>query len=272
MIPETPTFAEVRVTAPSLRSRWPRGVAPVSSALMVAVLSLCYGGRFDACIQSPSSPPGSGSHRASSSRSSGCDGGAIAGSPWCPPPGSSTCSPSRRSRGACSRLATSPDSSWREKLGRGEALRVVTLNCDIGNLGAAAEVEDYHPDIILLKESPGREAVEEAGKAAIRSGGWGGRWGGCLLDRPGTRHHGGVAHKPAAVFVQARVHLVSGIESGSSMPLTRRRLPPRPLVARMLAGASGEPPAASGSTACHRPANRFDPRRRPGDPRRRLQR
>ena len=36
------------------------------------------------------------------------------------------------------------------------AIRVVSLNCAIGTVPAADEVAAYHPDIVLLQESPGR--------------------------------------------------------------------------------------------------------------------
>jgi endonuclease/exonuclease/phosphatase (EEP) superfamily protein YafD len=38
-------------------------------------------------------------------------------------------------------------------------LRVVTLNCAGGNMQAAEEVAVYHPDIVLLQESPRRDEV-----------------------------------------------------------------------------------------------------------------
>ncbi len=37
---------------------------------------------------------------------------------------------------------------------RGEALRIISLNCAGGSAEAATEVEPYHPDIVLLQESP----------------------------------------------------------------------------------------------------------------------
>jgi endonuclease/exonuclease/phosphatase (EEP) superfamily protein YafD len=42
-----------------------------------------------------------------------------------------------------------------------KTLRIVSLNCAIGNRPAAEEVLAYRPDIVLLQESPSRVAVEE---------------------------------------------------------------------------------------------------------------
>jgi len=42
----------------------------------------------------------------------------------------------------------------------GAAIRVISLNCAAGNEKAAAEVANYHPDIVLLQESPSRPAVK----------------------------------------------------------------------------------------------------------------
>jgi len=42
----------------------------------------------------------------------------------------------------------------------GTAIRVISLNCAAGNEKAAAEVANYHPDIVLFQESPSRPAVK----------------------------------------------------------------------------------------------------------------
>jgi len=41
----------------------------------------------------------------------------------------------------------------------GSALRVISLNCNGGNEKAAAEVADYHPDLVFFEESPLRPVV-----------------------------------------------------------------------------------------------------------------
>jgi hypothetical protein len=48
---------------------------------------------------------------------------------------------------------------WRDPQS-GIAVRVVSLNCGGGNPNAAEEVLAYHPDIVLLQESPLRQDVE----------------------------------------------------------------------------------------------------------------
>lgn len=159
MIPENPpTKAEARgATAPSSR---PRLVATGLSASMIAALSACYGGRFDSCAAITVFPawawmaPGLAIAPLGVRREGNRGVVAVAVAwlvfllafaeePW-----------------SLMRLATSPDRGWEEARGRGRAFRVVTLNCNIGNRGAADEVAGYDPDIVMLQESPGREAVE----------------------------------------------------------------------------------------------------------------
>jgi vancomycin resistance protein VanJ len=57
------------------------------------------------------------------------------------------------------RLAKSPDREWAAARRRGAAVRVVSLNCAIGNRGAAGEIAAVGPDLVLLQESPGRAEV-----------------------------------------------------------------------------------------------------------------
>ena len=47
----------------------------------------------------------------------------------------------------------------------GEALRVVSLNCNVGDASAAGEVARYRPDVVLLQESPSRGEVEAVARA-----------------------------------------------------------------------------------------------------------
>jgi vancomycin resistance protein VanJ len=46
------------------------------------------------------------------------------------------------------------DAEFAQARHRGEALRIISLNCAGGSAQAAAEVEPYDPDIVLLQESP----------------------------------------------------------------------------------------------------------------------
>jgi hypothetical protein len=63
------------------------------------------------------------------------------------------------------RLVTSPGLGTPEVgRGQGESIRVVSLNCNVGNSQAVEEVARYQPDIVLLQESPGRDAMRELGK------------------------------------------------------------------------------------------------------------
>ncbi len=59
------------------------------------------------------------------------------------------------------RFGRSPTAEWIAAREHGRAVRVVSLNCCMGNAKAAAEVAQYGPDIVLLQESPSQDAVEE---------------------------------------------------------------------------------------------------------------
>lgn len=54
-----------------------------------------------------------------------------------------------------------PTAEWEQARAQGRAVRVVSLNSAGGDLAAAAEVARYHPDIVLLQESPTRRQVQE---------------------------------------------------------------------------------------------------------------
>lgn len=57
-----------------------------------------------------------------------------------------------------------------------QRLRVISLNCDAGSMAAAEEVIPYHPDIVLLQESPSRAEVESLARRlfGVRGGcAWG---------------------------------------------------------------------------------------------------
>lgn len=57
-----------------------------------------------------------------------------------------------------------PHPEWRAARQKGEALRVVSLNCGMGSVEAAAEVVPYRPDLVLLQETPSRPEVEKLAK------------------------------------------------------------------------------------------------------------
>jgi endonuclease/exonuclease/phosphatase (EEP) superfamily protein YafD len=52
-------------------------------------------------------------------------------------------------------------------------IRIVSLNCAGGSLEAAREVKRYQPDIVLLQESPSRDAVQQLARELFgEEGGW----------------------------------------------------------------------------------------------------
>jgi vancomycin resistance protein VanJ len=110
------------------------------------------------------------------------------------------------------RLATSSGSSSRASPGDVEVLRVVSLNCDVGNRGAAEEVAAYRPDVIMLQESPGSETVRRLAsqifgvEAGVVTG-----VDASLIVR-GQVIPAELSAKQRATFVQARVRLRSGTE------------------------------------------------------------
>lgn len=52
-----------------------------------------------------------------------------------------------------------PSPGWQAARARGQAFRLVSLNC-AGSARAVAEVKQYHPDVLLLQESPNKERVQ----------------------------------------------------------------------------------------------------------------
>lgn len=92
----------------------------------------------------------------------------------------------------------------------GEVLRVITLNCAIGNRLAAEEVVRYRPEVVLLQESPGRKEVEQLARRLF------GTEAGVVhgVDASLIVHGRAVAAElPSNLrgyFVQARVTLPSG--------------------------------------------------------------
>lgn len=105
------------------------------------------------------------------------------------------------------RLLSSPDQATRA----GQVVRVVSLNCAIGNPNAAREVARYRPDIVLLQESPSREAVETLAREFCGAEG-------SVVSGPdasmlvrGTVVASALPPNQRASFVQARVQLASGL-------------------------------------------------------------
>ena len=57
-----------------------------------------------------------------------------------------------------------------EKPASGRRLRVVSINCDVGSRTALDEAGRFEPDIVLLQESPGEQAVREVATSIFGSG------------------------------------------------------------------------------------------------------
>jgi endonuclease/exonuclease/phosphatase family metal-dependent hydrolase len=62
-----------------------------------------------------------------------------------------------------------PSPEWQMAHQKGAAMRVVSLNCS-GDEKAFAEVGSYHPDVVLLQESPGRLKVRAMADAVVGPG------------------------------------------------------------------------------------------------------
>lgn len=52
-----------------------------------------------------------------------------------------------------------PSEEWQIAKDHNDAIRVISMNCGVGNSKSAAEVEEYDPDIVLLQESPSKQEV-----------------------------------------------------------------------------------------------------------------
>jgi vancomycin resistance protein VanJ len=62
-----------------------------------------------------------------------------------------------------------PSPEWQTAHANGGALRVVSLNCDVGRREAAAEVIAFQPDLVLLQESPGERDVEDLARQTFHA-------------------------------------------------------------------------------------------------------
>ncbi len=94
----------------------------------------------------------------------------------------------------------------------GETLRVVSLNCAAGDRRAAEEVIAYRPDIVLLQESPGREAVADLGRRLFGAAAGVVQGADTALIVRGRITPAALSATERGYFVQARVVLDSGRE------------------------------------------------------------
>jgi endonuclease/exonuclease/phosphatase (EEP) superfamily protein YafD len=108
------------------------------------------------------------------------------------------------------RLVRSPEAGSREASQQGRAVRVVSLNCHVGNDKAAAEVAACEPDIVLLQESPGREHLARLSRDFFGDDGefiWGGDTAILARGRLQPRNADGTSH-----FVHAVVELPNDLK------------------------------------------------------------
>ena len=192
---------------PRIRLDFRRRVAPGGSVALALALAACYGARPDACAAVTVFPawawvvPGVGL-AALGLRRGGNRGVLLtlgcwlvfllgfAEEPW-----------------SLLRLATSPAPASPDV-----AVRVVSLNCDIGNRAASAEVLALRPDIVLLQESPGSEEVRALARRLFGDeGGFIAGVDASLIAR-GEVVPAGLTLAERATSVQARVRLRPGVE------------------------------------------------------------
>ena len=110
------------------------------------------------------------------------------------------------------RFGAWPDPDWVAARQQGRGLRVVSLNCSGGSAAAAAEVARYHPDIVLLQESPSRENVRALGRRLFGSEA-GVVWGidGSIIARGRARQI--PAPRDTSILTMTHVRLSSRIEA-----------------------------------------------------------
>jgi len=111
------------------------------------------------------------------------------------------------------RLRPWPAPGWEQARDRGEALRVISVNCSGGDLAAAEEVAPYHPDIVMLQETPERSQVKKLARRLFGMEAGVGRGVDTDIIARGTVTARPRRGLPPYAFVQARVRLTSGIEA-----------------------------------------------------------
>jgi endonuclease/exonuclease/phosphatase (EEP) superfamily protein YafD len=96
---------------------------------------------------------------------------------------------------------------------RGEALRVVSLNCAGGSMEAAAEVAAHEPDLVLLQETPGVKDVERLARQLFGAEGAVHAGPDAAILARGRLTPVPLLPSHRVYFIQARVRLSSGIET-----------------------------------------------------------
>ena len=208
------SVADVRIEhlAPVGWERRARALASGLSALFCLAIAICYAGRFDACAAVTVFPvwswlvPGLSlavlglSRRGNRPAVTVCVAWLVfvlvfAEEPW-----------------SLLRSWTAPPSDPRSGSGRAGALRVVSLNCNVGNHRAAAEVAPFRPDIVLLQESPGQSELGSLAQTLF------GANAGVVFGPDASMIVRGrvvpadLTPEQRSYFVQARVLMKSGLE------------------------------------------------------------
>ncbi|MBI1311231.1 hypothetical protein GC176_07980 [bacterium] len=101
-----------------------------------------------------------------------------------------------------------------------DRIRVVSLNCNVGQSRCVKEVAIWKPDIVLLQESPGPEQLEEVSHSLFSGGGCLVFGGDVAILTAGT-----VCSRPPQTephFVEARIEL----PNGASVDVISTRLAP----------------------------------------------
>jgi vancomycin resistance protein VanJ len=107
------------------------------------------------------------------------------------------------------RIGRRPTAEWETARERGQAIRVVSLNCNVANHRSAAEIANAEPDIVLLQESPSREHLQHLARELFGDDGrflWGGDTS--ILARGQIRP---VTLDTSSHFLHATVELPTGI-------------------------------------------------------------
>ena len=109
------------------------------------------------------------------------------------------------------RFGAWPDPDWVEARQAGQALRVVSLNCAVGNEEPAMEVAAYEPDIVLFQESPRRSVMPELARRILGPTAQSFQNSDTAILARGTIEP--ISESPVAPgYVRANVRLDSGLE------------------------------------------------------------
>ncbi|HUJ08631.1 MAG TPA: endonuclease/exonuclease/phosphatase family protein [Verrucomicrobiae bacterium] len=118
-----------------------------------------------------------------------------------------------------------PSDEWQTARRRGEALRIVSINCAGGNPRAAMEVKAYEPDIVLLQESPERRALQEVAQQLFGTNA-------AVVAGPDASVIVRGQAIPQPLLATMRIHYTHAhvrLLSGAETDVISLRLPPAPL-------------------------------------------